>query len=121
MSPKKKTGKWQCIEKCGACCRLAPNERQEAIAALSQPDQAEYMAMVANDGWCKHFNKVSKKCMIYEQRPSFCKVSNLTSLFRVEKNQFDAFAINCCKEQIISIYGPKSQQLKVFKETCSTN
>ena len=40
---------WQCISQCGACCRLAPEERPEALEALNDDDQATYLAMVGED------------------------------------------------------------------------
>ena len=62
---------WQCISQCGACCRLAPEERPEAIEALNDEDQATYLAMVGEDGWCIHYDSGGRRCRIYDERPRF--------------------------------------------------
>jgi hypothetical protein len=46
MGHKRREGSWSCISGCGACCRLDPSQRQEAIAALSPSQQEQYLAMV---------------------------------------------------------------------------
>ena len=35
-------------------------------------------------------------------------------LFGVEPNQLDAFAIGCCQQQIRSVYGGRSLELRRF-------
>jgi len=72
---------WQCISGCGACCRLDPSERGEAIAALDAHQRELYLSMVGADGWCIHFDTGGRRCRIYHQRPDFCRVENLMSLF----------------------------------------
>jgi Fe-S-cluster containining protein len=37
--------------------------------------------MVGADGWCIHFDTGGRRCRIYDQRPDFCRVENLMSLF----------------------------------------
>jgi hypothetical protein len=37
--------------------------------------------MVGADGWCIHFDTGGRRCRIYHQRPDFCRVENLMSLF----------------------------------------
>ena len=69
--------KWTCIDNCGACCKLAPNEREEAINALSEKDVRVFLSMVGEDGWCIFYNKLNRKCNIYKDRPTFCNVKNL--------------------------------------------
>ena len=105
---------WQCISQCGACCRLAPEERAEALEALSAEDQATYLSMVGSDGWCIHFDSGGRRCRIYDDRPKFCRVSCLDQLFDIEPDQLDVFAIGCCKQQIRSVYGGRSKELRRF-------
>ena len=74
------TPQWQCISQCGACCRLAPEERAEALEALNDADQATYLSMVGADGWCIHYDSGGRRCRIYEDRPRFCRVSSMVQL-----------------------------------------
>ena len=55
--------------------------------------------MVAEDGWCRHYDHGQRSCSIYDVRPDFCRVSNLGRLFGVIGN-VDGFAIDCCRQQI---------------------
>lgn len=111
--------RWQCIQQCGACCRLDPELRQDALDALSESQRELYLAMVGADGWCIHFNSGSRSCRIYESRPDFCRVSNLSDLFGPEPAAHgyggaDALAIACCKQQIRSEYGGRGRVMKRF-------
>ena len=106
---------WSCMSHCGACCRLAPEERPEALAALSPEQQELYLSMVGPDGWCLHFDTGSRRCRVYEKRPDFCRVSSLCSLFGVEDQHADAFAISCCRQQIRSVHGGRSRELRRFE------
>ena len=115
----KATHSWTCISHCGACCRLAPEERQEALAALSDEQRSIYMDMVGPDGWCRHYDSGGRRCRIYDQRPDFCRVSHLARLFDVPADDADAFAIACCNQQIRSIYGGRSRELRRFKRSVS--
>ena len=71
---------WTCIKHCGACCRLAPEERADALAALSEDQQRTYLAMVGADGWCINYDTGRQRCRIYDERPDFCRVSELGRL-----------------------------------------
>lgn len=106
---------WTCIHQCGACCRLAPEERPEALEALSENQRKVYLSMVGEDGWCKHYDSGGRRCRIYETRPDFCRVSSLATLFGVPAEDTDAFAISCCDQQIRSLYGGRSPELRRFK------
>ena len=110
--PKKQ---WTCIKHCGACCRLAPDERADALAALNDAQQRLYLSMVGPDGWCIHYDTGRQRCRIYEERPDFCRVSKLGQLFHVEDDELDAFAIACCNQQIRSTYGGRSGVMRRFK------
>ena len=107
---------WKCIEKCGACCRLDPEERVEAIEALDDTQINQYREMVGEDGWCINYNKHSRDCMIYDKRPNFCKVNNLSKIFKLKEHKAELFAIECCRDHIKSIYGSTSNKIKRFEE-----
>lgn len=107
--------KWACLHQCGACCRLSPDERPEAIEALNPTQQQQYLSMVGPDGWCIHFDSGSRRCRIYNSRPDFCRVSSLCSLFDIDTEQKDQFAIACCRQHIRSVYGGRSRELRKFE------
>ena len=112
------TNQWRCIDGCGACCRLDPTLRQDAIDALSPAQQEQYMAMVGPDGWCRHFDTGSRRCRVYDSRPDFCQVANLVTLFgagRLGSADGDALAIACCKQQIRSEYGGRGKVMRRFE------
>jgi Fe-S-cluster containining protein len=115
-------GQWRCISGCGACCRLDPSLRQEAIEALSPTQQEQYLAMVGADGWCIHFNTGSRSCRIYANRPDFCNVANLVSLFGSPEDPGagDRLAIACCTQQIRSEYGGRGRVMGRFRRATRT-
>lgn len=131
---------WQCISGCGACCRLDPALRGEALEALDPEQQQTYLAMVGTDGWCIHFDTGSRRCSIYAQRPDFCRVDNLVGLFSSggcggaetpaaapdnpdspqstnlgQHGSLDELAIACCRQQIRSQHGGRGKVLKRFE------
>ena len=106
---------WSCIKNCGACCKLTPDEREEALKVLDVEQQEIYMKMVGEDGWCTYYDTGSRRCKIYDERPYFCRVSNLHKLFMVNENEKNEFAIKCCLQQIKSVYGPRSQEIRRFQ------
>jgi Fe-S-cluster containining protein len=106
---------WRCISGCGSCCRLDPGEREEALAALTEEQQEQYLSMVGPDGWCIHFDTGSSSCRIYEERPMFCRVENLANLFEVPAEEANAFAINCCRQQIRSEHGGRGMVMRRFE------
>ncbi|MFO0037736.1 MAG: YkgJ family cysteine cluster protein [Synechococcaceae cyanobacterium] len=105
---------WRCIQGCGACCRLDPSLRPEALEALSEDQRRQYLAMVGPDGWCIHFDTGGRRCRVYNDRPDFCRVENLMRLFGAEGEEADALAIRCCTEQIRSEYGGRGKVLRRF-------
>ncbi len=76
---------WSCIQNCGACCKLSPDEREEAFSVLSAEDQKLFFSMVDVDGWCIQYNKNKRTCNIYSSRPSFCNIKSLIKLFNLIK------------------------------------
>ncbi|MFM7648234.1 MAG: YkgJ family cysteine cluster protein [Cyanobium sp.] len=115
---------WQCIAGCGACCRLDPELRQDALAALSPEQRQTYMDMVGVDGWCIHYDTGGRRCRIYNQRPDFCRVANLLALFAPElapaatagwNPAAHGLAIACCRQQIRSEYGGRGRVMRRFE------
>ncbi|MEY4298489.1 MAG: hypothetical protein RLZZ423_1668 [Cyanobacteriota bacterium] len=107
---------WRCISGCGSCCRLDPEEREEALEALTAEQQQQYLAMVGPDGWCVHYDTGSCTCRIYDERPMFCRVENLAALFDVAPEEANAFAIACCRQQIRSEHGGRGIVMKRFEQ-----
>ena len=108
---------WRCINNCGACCHLDPTDRPDLEDYLS-PEQLElYLSMVGKEGWCINFDRATRKCLIYEQRPDFCRVlpDNFEQMYRVEKEEFNNFAIDCCQQQITGVYGKNSQEMQRYQ------
>lgn len=104
---------WFCMSYCGACCYLNPEERPELARYLTPEELAQYYSLVGADGWCIHYQQETRTCGIYEERPTFCRVSveNFERMFGVNNDEFDEFAINCCCEQIASVYGEESEEM----------
>lgn len=107
---------WQCVKNCGACCNLTPEDRPELDEYLTPDQLAVYLSMVGEDGWCIHFDHESRECTVYEKRPSFCRVTPETfeELFGVAAADVNDFVIDCCREQIESIYGDRSLEMLKF-------
>lgn len=105
---------WSCVSACGACCRLDPAQRPEALEALSPGQRRAYLAMVGADGWCIHFDTGGRRCRIYNSRPDFCRVSTLITLFGQRGEDGNALAIACCKQQIRSEEGGRGKVLRRF-------
>ena len=110
----KQSPSWRCIHQCGACCRLCPEERGEALAALSENQRTKYLSMVGDDGWCIHYDSGGQRCTIYSDRPDFCRVSELGALFDVPTDDIDSFAIACCRQQIRATHGGRSGVMRRF-------
>ncbi|CAN8237459.1 unnamed protein product [Cochlearia groenlandica] len=109
---------WKCVENCGACCKLA---KDFAFATpdeiFDDPDDVElYRSMIGNDGWCIHYNKDTRKCSIYNDRPYFCRVEPevFKSLYGIEEKKFNKEACSCCVDTIKTIYGSDSKELDNF-------
>ena len=111
-----KLGKWQCVSNCGACCNLTPEDRPDLAEYLSSEELNLYMSMVGEDGWCINYDRDNRKCQIYEQRPRFCRVKpdNFEDMYGVEAAEFNEFAIACCQQQIIGVYGKDSKELDKY-------
>ena len=110
---------WTCIENCGACCKFDLKERGDLADKLNKEDIALINSMTAKDGWCKNLDRENKKCLIYETRPHFCRVSEFSTAFKEYMKSGDKFLINCWEEHISSNYGYKSKEMKSFKMAVS--
>ena len=111
---------WTCIENCGACCNFKLNERIDLADKLNKEDLALINSMTGNDGWCKNLDRENKKCLIYQNRPHFCRVNEFSISFKEYLKSGDKFLINCCKQHISSNYGFKSKEMKRFKMAVSS-
>jgi len=111
---KTKLYKWNCVNKCGACCKLEPSDRSDAINVLAKDQLKAYMSMVGDDGWCKFYDKVNRMCLDYNNRPDFCHVKNIAKLFNIPDKDHNKFAIMCCKQQIRTKFGGRSKEMKNF-------
>ena len=115
-----KLGQWQCVSNCGACCNLTPEERPNLAEYLSSEELKLYMAMVGEDGWCINFDRDTRKCQIYDDRPRFCRVKPdiFQDMYGVEAEEFNEFAIACCQQQITGVYGKDSEELERYNFIC---
>jgi Fe-S-cluster containining protein len=110
--------KWRCVKFCGACCHLDPRDRPDLASYLSTEELVQYLRMVGEDGWCVHFDQSQRICTIYDDRPSFCRVTpqNFHDRFGVPRRRFDEFANECCIEQIGGVYGDGSLEMLRFRQ-----
>jgi Fe-S-cluster containining protein len=113
-----KVNKWQCVNNCGACCNLTPEDRPDLADYLSREELELYMSMVGRDGWCINYDRDLRKCRIYDDRPRFCRVNsgNFQRMYKVKAEEFDEFAISCCQQQITSVYGEDSSELEQYNQ-----
>lgn len=107
---------WRCVKQCGACCHLDPAERPDLDEYLSFEELQLYLSMVGQDGWCVNFDRDSRECRIYEDRPRFCRVlpDVFEDLYGVESPELNDFAIECCRQQIEGVYGDRSLEMIRF-------
>ncbi|EKX36747.1 hypothetical protein GUITHDRAFT_117045 [Guillardia theta CCMP2712] len=97
---------WSCLEKCGACCYLLPEERD--LDCLSPEDRKIYIDMAGEDGWCKNFDKDKHLCRIYDERPGFCRMENIQMMYSIEEEELGDFAADACRDHIDELYGEDS-------------
>ncbi|GMI64587.1 hypothetical protein like AT5G02710 [Hibiscus trionum] len=112
---------WRCVENCGACCKLAKGPAfatpEEIFSDAS--DIELYRSLVGPDGWCIHYEKSTRTCSIYSDRPYFCRVEPdvFNKLYGIENRKFNREACSCCRDTIKAIYGPHSQELNTFNRS----
>jgi hypothetical protein len=107
---------WRCVKNCGACCHLDPNDRPDLEEYLEQQELELYLGMVGADGWCVNFDRLTRGCKIYDDRPRFCRVilDNFQKMFTIDPSEFHEFAIDCCRQQIEGVYGADSEEMERF-------
>lgn len=115
----KSIGSWACVKGCGACCYLAPSERPYLREFFDDDadDLALYNSMVADDGWCIHFDKQARACTAYNDRPWFCRVEpeSFKKMYDVDEGpEMERFCTSCCREQIGDVYGVASKEMRHF-------
>ncbi len=109
---------WRCVKNCGACCHLDPGERPELEEYLSPEELEIYLSLVGVDGWCVNFDQSTRQCLIYEERPRFCRVQPdiFQQMYEVTQAEFNDFAIDCCRQQITGVYGNRSPEMKRYNQ-----
>ncbi|KAK9154195.1 hypothetical protein Sjap_001675 [Stephania japonica] len=84
---------WQCVEGCGACCKLnkGPSFATPEEIFQSPSDIQLYKSLIGPDGWCVHFDKPTRTCSIYSDRPYFCRVEPgiFRDLYGIEHKKFN--------------------------------
>jgi uncharacterized protein len=114
---------WRCVKECGACCNLDPAERPDLEEYLTPQELELYLSMVGEGGWCIHFDRLTRSCSIYPNRPRFCRVEPevFHDMFGIEPQELNEFAIDCCHENIEDIYGARSLELLRFDRAIAQN
>ena len=109
---------WRCVKNCGACCHLNPADRPDLDQYLLPEELEIYLSMVGEEGWCINFDHINRECLIYEQRPRFCRVEPniFKQMYGVEAAEFNDFAIDCCRQQIKGVYGKNSEEMEHYDE-----
>ena len=105
---------WSCIENCGACCKFDLKNRTGLRDKLSDEDIDLIKSMTSKDGWCKNLDRSNRKCLIYDERPHFCRVNEFSIKFKEYFKLGDKFLIECCTQHIKSNYGKKSKEMMAF-------
>jgi hypothetical protein len=107
---------WCCVKQCGACCHLDPAERPELNEYLSPEELELYLSLVGEGGWCINFDRATRECRIYADRPRFCRVQAdiFLDMYGVEPEELNDFAIDCCRQQIEGVYGDRSLEMLCF-------
>ncbi len=114
---------WRCVKNCGACCNLDPVDRPDLEDYLSQEDLALYLSMVGEGGWCIHYDRATRECSIYDRRPVFCRVEpdNFKKMYDIDNEEFNEFAIDCCRQHIEGVYGSKSEEMINYNNRIKNN
>lgn len=108
---------WRCVKQCGACCNLDPAERPDIEDYLSPEELELYFSMVGEDGWCINYDRITRECRIYPERPRFCRVEPaiFQKMYGIFPEELSDFAIDCCQQQISGVYGDRSLEMLRFE------
>ncbi|XP_057741887.1 uncharacterized protein LOC130960491 isoform X1 [Arachis stenosperma] len=98
---------------------IARTEFYAAIQWVHPALYKHYKSLIGLDGWCIHYEKITRKCSIYSERPYFCRVEPeiFDSLYGISKKKFNKEACSCCRDTIKAIYGPNSKELHNFNNS----
>lgn len=109
---------WRCVKQCGACCYLNPAERPDLEEYLSPEELELYLSMVGEGGWCINFDRSTRECRIYPNRPRFCRVEPevFQDMYGIASEELNDFAIACCQEHIEDMYGDRSLEMLRFHQ-----
>ena len=112
---------WRCVKFCGACCHLDPGDRPKLEDYLTPEELTLYLSLVGEGGWCVYYDQSKRECSIYEQRPRFCQVTpdNFARMYGVSHQEFNNFAIKCCRQQIAGVYGRRSEEMERYNKSTS--
>ena len=102
------------VSGCGACCKLGPIESRPDLGNYLKPaDLEKYKSMIGDDDWCVHYDKDTRRCGIYDNRPSFCKVDvkSYEEMYGIEASELSDFCAFCCRENIHDVYGENSVEM----------
>lgn len=112
--------RWACIKDCGACCQLDKGPEAPPIESiLKDPVELElYKSMVGEGGWCVHFDRATRMCSIYDERPRFCRAERevFLDLFGLKSHEVDKAACSMCRDSIHDVYGGRSRELTRFDD-----
>ncbi|KAL6878332.1 hypothetical protein ACP4OV_012502 [Aristida adscensionis] len=116
----KRVVRWKCAAGCGACCKLdkGPDFPTPEEIFADHPDHLQlYKSMIGTDGWCTNYDKATRTCNIFEDRPFFCRVEPkvFDEFFGVSPSRFDREACSACLDNIKTVYGEDSTELSNFK------
>ncbi len=109
---------WRCVKQCGACCHLDPAERPDLSEYLSSDELELYLSLVGEGGWCINFDRLTRECRIYPNRPRFCRVEPevFEGMYGVAAEELNDFAVECCQQQISGVYGDRSLEMLRFNQ-----
>ena len=109
---------WECVKQCGACCHLDPAERPDLDEYLSPDELKLYLSMVGEGGWCVNYAHATRECRIYADRPRFCRVEPqvFEDMYGIYPEELNDFAIECCRAQILGVYGDRSLEMLRFNQ-----
>ncbi|XP_047336588.1 uncharacterized protein LOC124940151 [Impatiens glandulifera] len=117
---KKEDPIWKCVAGCGSCCKLdkGPSFATPEEIFQDQSDIELYKTLIGPDGWCKHYEKTTRTCTIYEERPYFCRVEPevFEDLYGISEKRFNRDACSSCRDTIKSVYGAQSEELQRFND-----
>ncbi|XP_031258318.1 uncharacterized protein LOC116116374 [Pistacia vera] len=117
----KKEPLWRCVEGCGACCKLDKGPAFPTPEEIfDNPEDVKlYRSLIGPDGWCINYEKNTRKCSVYPERPYFCRVEAgvFESLYGIGKKKFNQAACSCCRDTIKEVYGTHSEELANFNRS----